>query len=132
MNATEGGTSLRYLFAVLCLAVAIAVFQPPAYAETATAYDCSLDGNYTASGDIYECYDYTVATYDYPFGTHLNICYVRCAEVVVTDTGGFGYGHYDLSWGAGLQTGIAPTVGFDNVTVEYLYTDPDWEYYKQY
>lgn len=112
--------------------VALVLLLPTdAQAETATAYDCSLDGNYTASGDIYECMDYTVATYDYPFGTHLEICYVNCVEVVVTDTGGFGYGHYDLSWGAGLAAGIAPTVGFDNVTVTYLYRDK-WWYYKQY
>lgn len=119
--------------AVLCCVLFLALVAPDrAEAETATAYDCSLDGNYTASGDIYECWDYTVATYDYEFGTHLLVCYERCAHVVVTDTGGFGFGHYDLSWAAGLKTGIAPTVGFDDVSVTYLYRDPDWNYYDQY
>jgi rare lipoprotein A (peptidoglycan hydrolase) len=120
----------RLLLLLLVVGLGLVVASP-AYGETATAYDCSLDGNYTSSGDIYECMDYTVATYDYPFGTHLLVCYEACAEVVVTDTGGFGYGHYDLSWAAGLATGIAPFVGFDDVSVYYLYRDP-WDYYQQY
>jgi rare lipoprotein A (peptidoglycan hydrolase) len=118
------------LFVVAAWLVFIA-FPASASVKTATAYDCSLDGNYTASGDIYECWEYTAASWDYKFGTHLLVCYVECVEVVVTDTGGFGYGHIDLSWAAGLATGIAPVVGFDEVRVHKLYRD-DWDYYQQY
>lgn len=107
----------------------------PAEAEVASYYCEGFEGNYTSSGDVYECYDYTAASNTYPPGTYLRVwangTYV---DVVVTDTGGFGYygRDIDLSLAAAEVLGIAPYIGVDYVDIEWLGRDPYWYSGKQY
>lgn len=136
--------AIRSVFVVSIVALACFLVAPnPAEAEVASYYDCSLDGNFTASGDIFECYDYTVAvptdeygTPAYPYGSLLKVCANgACVVVRVTDTGGFvPLGRdLDLSLGAAEVLGIAPLIGVDHVRVHYLGEDPyGWHPYKQY
>jgi rare lipoprotein A len=93
-----------------------------------------LPGNYTASGDVYESYDYTCASNVYPFGTYLLVSYGGNSIVcVVTDTGGFdAYGRdLDVSYAMARDLGLL-YVGVDYVDIQYYGEDPYWHYYKQY
>lgn len=103
-----------------------------AYTGVATWYD--LPGNYTASGDVYESYDYTCASNTYAFGTYLMISHNGYSLVcVVTDTGAFTYYgvDVDLSYAAARDLDLL-YVGIDDVDIEYYGADPTWFSYKQY
>lgn len=89
----------------------------------ATWYGSGAHGNYTASGEIFNMYDYTAAHKTLPFGT---ICRVtdtdtgRSVLVRINDRGPFGAGRViDLSYQAASDLGII-SKGVANVTVEVL------------
>ena len=89
----------------------------------ATWYGSGAQGNYTASGEIFNMYDYTAAHKYLPFGT---ICRVtdtdtgRSVIVRINDRGPFGAGRViDLSYQAASDLGII-SKGVANVTVEVL------------
>lgn len=89
----------------------------------ATWYGSGAHGNYTASGEIFNMYDYTAAHKYLPFGT---ICRVtdtdtgRSVIVRINDRGPFGAGRViDLSYQAASDLGIV-SKGVAPVTVEIL------------
>lgn len=120
------GLSLRVPFVkVLIVAVAVvasvAVAQGKANAEPVLSswYGPGLAGNYTASGEIFDPYDYTAASPYLPFGTELLVCYQGCVTVRVTDRGPYAGGReMDLSQGAAEAVGLtAAGVDYVDVTV---------------
>lgn len=89
----------------------------------ATWYGSGAQGNYTASGEIFNMYDYTAAHKYLPFGT---VCRVtdnstgKSVVVRINDRGPFGAGRViDLSYQAASDLGIV-SKGVANVTVEVL------------
>ena len=89
----------------------------------ATWYGSGAQGNYTASGEIFNMYDYTAAHKTLPFGT---ICRVtdtdtgKSVVVRINDRGPFGAGRViDLSYQAASDIGMI-SKGVANVTVEVL------------
>lgn len=89
----------------------------------ATWYGSGAQGNYTASGEIFNMYDYTAAHKYLPFGT---ICRVtdndtgKSVVVRINDRGPFGAGRViDLSYQAASDIGMI-SKGVANVTVEVL------------
>ncbi len=81
----------------------------------ATFYGAALDGNYTASGEIFDMYAMTAAHKTLPFGTVVNVTNLandKKVEVRITDRGPYGPGRViDLSSGAfekvaSLGTGV--------------------------
>ena len=89
----------------------------------ATWYGSGAQGNYTASGEIFNMYDYTAAHKYLPFGT---VCRVtdtdtgKSVVVRINDRGPFGAGRViDLSYQAASDIGMI-SKGVANVTVEVL------------
>lgn len=89
----------------------------------ATWYGSGAQGNYTASGEIFNMYDYTAAHKYLPFGT---VCRVidtdtgRSVIVRINDRGPFGAGRViDLSYQAASDLGIV-SKGVAPVTIEVL------------
>lgn len=89
----------------------------------ATWYGSGAQGNYTASGEIFNMYDYTAAHKTLPFGT---VCRVTDTDsgksviVRINDRGPFGAGRViDLSYQAASDLGIV-SKGVAPVTVEVL------------
>lgn len=89
----------------------------------ATWYGSGAQGNYTASGEIFNMYDYTAAHKYLPFGT---VCRVtdtdtgKSVVVRINDRGPFGAGRViDLSYQAANDIGMI-SKGVANVTVEVL------------
>lgn len=89
----------------------------------ATWYGSGAQGNYTASGEIFNMYDYTAAHKTLPFGT---VCRVtdtdtgKSVVVRINDRGPFGAGRViDLSYQAASDIGMI-SKGVANVTVEVL------------
>ena len=82
---------LKIFLVAGAFAVSLAAFQDDALADTQLAswYGPGLEGNYTASGDIFEPYsEYTAASPYLPFGTKLLVTYGGNSVVVeVTDRG---------------------------------------------
>lgn len=120
------GLSLRVPFVkaliiVAALVVSVAVAQDKANAEPVLSswYGPGLEGNYTASGEIFDPYDYTAASPYLPFGTELLVCYQGCVTVRVTDRGPYAGGReMDLSQGAAEAVGLtAAGVDYVDVTV---------------
>jgi rare lipoprotein A len=105
-------------------ALSLAVFQEDALADTqyASWYGPGLEGNLTASGDVFEPYtEYTAASLYYPFGTELLVTYGDASVVVeVTDRGPYvGGRELDLSAVAAEEIGLT-YYGTDYVDVEVL------------
>jgi rare lipoprotein A len=51
-------------------------------------YGPGLEGNLTASGEVFDPYnDYTAASLYYPIGTELRVCYAACTVVRVNNLG---------------------------------------------
>jgi rare lipoprotein A len=124
----------RTITSLLIAVLVAAVFSSPALAYSGVASWYDLPGNYTASGDIYESYDYTCASNVYSFGTYLAITYNGITRVcVVTDTGGFtALGRdVDLSYQMAADLGLL-YAGVDYVDIEYVGYDSGWYLYKQY
>ena len=84
-------------------------------------YGPGLDGNLTASGEVFDPYtDYTAASLYYPMGTVLEVCYVDCAVVRVNDLGPYVAGRdLDLSQVAAEDIGLT-AAGADVVEVEVI------------
>ena len=115
---------LKMLLMAGVFAVSLAVFQEDALADTqyASWYGPGLEGNLTASGDVFEPYEeYTAASLYYPFGTELLVSYGDASVVVeVTDRGPYvGGRELDLSAVAAEEIGLT-YYGTDYVDVEVL------------
>ena len=115
---------LKMLLMAGVFAVSLAVFQEDALADTqyASWYGPGLEGNLTASGDVFEPYEeYTAASLYYPFGTELLVTYGDASVVVeVTDRGPYvGGRELDLSAVAAEEIGLT-YYGTDYVDVEVL------------
>ena len=118
------GDSLKSFLKVLAvaavMALSLAVTQKDAQAEPVLAswYGPGLQGNYTASGEIFNMYDYTAASPYLPFGTELQVCYAACTTVRVNDRGPYVAGReLDLSYAAAQAVGL---YGVDYVDVTVL------------
>ena len=115
---------LKMLMMAGVFALSLAVFQEDALADTqyASWYGPGLEGNVTASGDIFEPYtEYTAASPYYAFGTDLLVTYGDASVVVeVTDRGPYVAGReLDLSAVAAEEIGLT-YYGTDYVDVEVL------------
>jgi len=117
--------SLLKIFMVAgVMVVSLAVLQDEAAADIQLAswYGPGLEGNLTASGDVFEPYtEYTAASLQYPFGTKLLVSYGGYSTVVtVTDSGPYvGGRELDLSQVAAEEIGLT-YAGVDYVDVEVL------------
>jgi rare lipoprotein A len=115
---------LKMLLVAGAFALSLAAFQDDARADTMLAswYGPGLEGNVTASGDIFEPYtEYTAASPYLPFGTDLLVTYGDASVVVeVTDRGPYVGGRdLDLSAVAAEEIGLT-YVGTDYVDVQYI------------
>ncbi len=115
---------LKMLLMAGVFALSLAVFQEDASAEPMVAswYGPGLEGNVTASGDIFDpYYEYTAASPYYAFGTELLVTYGDASVVVeVTDRGPYVAGReLDLSAVAAEEIGLT-YYGTDYVDVEVL------------
>jgi rare lipoprotein A len=114
---------LRVLLVAGVFAVSLAAFQEEARADAMVSswYGPGLEGNLTASGEVFDPYtDYTAASLYYPMGTVLEVCYVDCAVVRVNDLGPYVAGRdLDLSQVAAEDIGLT-AAGADVVEVEVI------------
>lgn len=114
---------LKMLMVAGVLVVSLGAVQEKAQAEPMLSswYGPGLEGNLTASGEVFDPYsDYTAAHPYLPFGTELEVCYVDCTVVRVNDRGPYVAGRdLDLSQAAAEEIGLT-TVGTDVVEVEVL------------
>lgn len=114
---------LRMLLVVGVFAVSLAAFQEDARAEAMVSswYGPGLEGNLTASGEVFDPdTDYTAASLYYPMGTVLEVCYMDCAVVRVNDLGPYVAGReLDLSQVAAVDIGLTGA-GTDVVDVEVM------------
>ena len=125
------GSSLRVPFlkvliivGVLIASVAFAPREASAEPVLASWYGPGLEGNLTASGEVFDPYDYTAASPYLPFGTELLVCYERCVTVRVNDRGPYvGGREMDLSQAAADAIGLT-AVGVDVVDATVLRYGP--------
>jgi len=115
---------LRMLFVAGVFVVSLAAVEvEEAHADPmlSTWYGPGLEGNLTASGEVFDPYDDYTAAHPYlPMGTKLKVCYVDCTVVRVNDRGPYVAGRdLDLSEVAAEDIGLT-TVGTDVVDVEVL------------
>jgi|GEM_PF-799357 len=109
--------------------------QPPPVGEvsqyTASWYGADFHGKRTASGELYDMHAMTAAHKKLPFGTRLQVTYLKTGlstDVTVTDRGPFIYGRdLDLSYGAAQRIGLVND-GVGRVRVRFL--DRDMRYVK--
>jgi rare lipoprotein A len=102
------------------MAVALAATGKEAQAEPVLTswYGPGFEGNLTASGEIFNPWDYTAAHPYLPFGTMLEVCYAECVTVRVNDRGPYIHGRgLDLSQGSAAAIGLG---GVDYVDVRVL------------
>ena len=101
---------LRMLLVAGVFAFSLAAFQEDAGAEgmVASWYGPGLEGNVTASGQVFDPYnDRTAASFRYPMGTRLRVCYAACTVVRVNDLGPYVGGvDLDLSQAAAEEIGL--------------------------
>jgi rare lipoprotein A len=114
---------LKMLIVAGVFAVSLGAVQEEAQAEPMLSswYGPGLEGNLTASGEVFDPYnDYTAAHPYLPMGTELEVCYVDCTVVRVNDRGPYVAGRdLDLSQVAAEEVGLT-AVGTDVVDVEVL------------
>jgi rare lipoprotein A len=114
---------LRMLLVAGVFVVSLAAVQEEARADELVSswYGPGLEGNLTASGEVFEPYtEYTAASPYYPMGTILRVCYVDCTVVRVNDRGPYVVGrNLDLSAVAAEDIGLT-LVGADVVDAEVL------------
>jgi rare lipoprotein A len=114
---------LRMLLVASVFVVSLAAVQEDAQAEPLVSswYGLELEGNLTASGEVFDpYYDYKAASLSYPMGTVLEVCYVDCTVVRVNDLGPYVAGRdLDLSQAAAEDIGLT-SVGADVVDVQVL------------
>jgi rare lipoprotein A len=121
------GSSLRVPFLKVliiagALVASVAFAQREASAEPVLSswYGPGFEGNLTASGEVFDPYDYTAASPYLPFGTELLVCYWGCVTVRVNDRGPYvGGRELDLSQAAADAIGLT-AVGVDVVDVTVL------------
>jgi rare lipoprotein A len=117
------GSLLRMLLVAGVFVVLLAVAQEEARAEAMLSswYGPGLEGNVTASGEVFDpYYEYTAAHPYLPMGTRLEVCYVDCAVVRVNDRGPYAGGRdLDLSQAAAEDVGLTG-VGTDFVEVQVI------------
>src|SRR5215212_11431777 len=103
--------------------VSMAAVQVEAHADPMLSswYGPGLEGNLTASGEVFDPYnDYTAAHPYLPMGTILKVCYLDCTVVRVNDRGPYVAGrNLDLSAVAAADIGLT-LVGADVVDAEVL------------
>jgi rare lipoprotein A len=105
-----------------------------AEADTVLAswYGPGLDGQLTASGEVFDAYGYTAAHNTLPLGTEITVSYAgRAVDVVVNDRGPHSGGReLDLSQGAAEYLGLT-AAGVDYVDYEVAgaaaYAEPEYE-----
>jgi rare lipoprotein A len=105
-----------------------------AEADTVLAswYGPGLDGQLTASGEVFDAYGYTAAHNTLPLGTEITVSYAgRSVDVVVNDRGPYSGGReLDLSQGAAEYLGLT-AAGVDYVDYEVAgaaaYAEPEYE-----
>ena len=118
---------LRMLLVAGAFTLSLAAFQEDAEAEgmVASWYGPGLEGNVTASGEAFDPYDdRTAASFDYPMGTRLRVCYAACTVVRVNDLGPYVGGvDLDLSQAAAEEIGLT-AAGSDFVDVRVLERRP--------
>jgi rare lipoprotein A len=114
---------LRMLLVAGVFALSLVAFQEEAWAEAMVSswYGPGLEGNLTASGEVFDPYnDRTAASLYYPMGTELRVCYAACTVVRVNDLGPYvGRRDLDLSQAAAEEIGLT-AVGTDVVDVRVL------------
>ena len=114
---------LRILMVAGVFVLSLAIFQEEARAEAMVSswYGPGLEGNLTASGEVFNpYYEFTAAHPYLPMGTQLQVCYVTCAVVRVNDRGPYVGGRdLDLSQAAAEEIGLI-AVGTDAVDVQVL------------
>ncbi|CAA9429738.1 MAG: Rare lipoprotein A precursor [uncultured Rubrobacteraceae bacterium] len=115
---------LKTMMVAGVMMVSLAALQDSASADTQLAswYGPGLEGNLTASGDVFEPYtEYTAASLQYPFGTELLVSYGGYSTVVtVTDRGPYvGGRELDLSAVAAEEIGLT-YIGTDYVDVQVI------------
>jgi rare lipoprotein A len=114
---------LRMLLVAGVFALSLAAFQGEARAEVMVSswYGPGLEGNFTASGEVFDPYnDRTAASLYYPMGTELRVCYAACTVVRVNDLGPYA-GGVDLDLSQAAAEGIGLTAaGTDVVDVRVL------------
>lgn len=104
---------------------------PPSGKEVMVAswYGEKFHGRPTASGEIFNMFDYTAAHKSLPFGTRLRITYPetgRSVVVKINDRGPFVRGRdIDLSYAAARRIGLVKD-GTGNVFVEYIGRDDSY------
>jgi rare lipoprotein A len=103
--------------------LSVAVLQDEAGAEELVSswYGPGLEGNLTASGEVFDPYDErTAASLHYPMGTKLRVCYAACTVVRVNDLGPYVDGvDLDLSQAAAEEIGLT-AAGTDVVDVQVI------------
>jgi rare lipoprotein A len=114
---------LRILLVAGVFTFSLAAFQGEAGAEEMLAswYGPGLEGNLTASGEVFNpYYEYTAAHPYLPMGAELEVCYESCTVVRVNDRGPYVGGRdLDLSEVAAEEIGLT-AVGADVVEVRVL------------
>lgn len=115
---------LKMMIVAGAMVASLAALQDSAAADTQLAswYGPGLEGNLTASGDVFEPYtENTAASLQYPFGTELLVSYGGYSTTVtVTDTGPYVAGReIDLSAAAAEDIGLTYT-GTDYVDVQVI------------
>ena len=115
---------LKTMMVAGVMVFSLAVMQDSASADTQLAswYGPGLEGNLTASGDVFEPYtEYTAASLQYPFGTELLVSYGGYSTVVVVNDRGpyVGGRELDLSAAAAEEIGLTYT-GTDYVDVQVI------------
>ena len=124
----------RLLWILLIFGAFMAFGNDRAEADTVLAswYGPGLDGQLTASGEVFDAYGYTVAHNTLPLGTEITVSYAgRAVDVVVNDRGPHSGGReLDLSQGAAEYLGLT-AAGVDYVDYEVAgaaaYAEPEYE-----
>jgi rare lipoprotein A len=124
----------RLLWILLIFGAFMAFGNDRAEADTVLAswYGPGLDGQLTASGEVFDAYGYTAAHNTLPLGTEITVSYAgRSVDVVVNDRGPYSGGReLDLSQGAAEYLGLT-AAGVDYVDYEVAgaaaYAEPEYE-----
>lgn len=114
---------LKILLAAGVFAISLGAVQGEAQADPVLSswYGPGLEGNLTASGEIFDPYnDYTAASPYLPMGTQLEVCYADCVVVRVNDRGPYVGGRdLDLSQAAAEDIGLTAS-GVDVIDAEII------------
>ncbi|CAA9527665.1 MAG: Phage endolysin [uncultured Rubrobacteraceae bacterium] len=124
----------RLLWIVLVFGAFMAFGNDRAEADTVLAswYGPGIDGQLTASGEVFDAHGYTAAHNTLPLGTEVTVTYAgRSVDVVVSDRGPYsGDRELDLSQGAAEYLGLT-AAGVDYVDLEVggsaAYAEPAYE-----